>query len=166
MMTSARGAQLTLVLLVAFGEAPTAALDNGLALVPPMGWNTWDHFRCSGGKGGDLGHSCNAEMDNCVSEVLIRQVADAVVARGLKAVGYEYINLDDCWMAPSRDAQGKLQPDPKRFPSGMANLSAYVHARGLKMGIYEASGGGTCCGFPGTDGPTHAVADVESFSNW
>jgi alpha-N-acetylgalactosaminidase len=105
-------------------------------------------------------------MDNCVSEVLIRQVADAIVARGLKAVGYEYVNLDDCWMAPSRDAHGQLMPDPTRFPSGMANLSAYVHARGLKIGIYEASGSGTCCGFPGTDGPTHAVADVDTFSNW
>ena len=69
-------------------------------------------------------------------------------------------------MAKSRDADGKLQPDPVRFPSGMANLSAYVHSKGLKLGIYEASGGGTCCGFPGTDGPTHAVADVDQFSAW
>jgi hypothetical protein len=69
-------------------------------------------------------------------------------------------------MAKQRDAQGRLQPDPVRFPSGMANLSAYVHSRGLKMGIYEASGGGTCCGFPGTDGPTHAIADVDQFSQW
>ena len=137
MMTSARGAQLTLVLLVAFGEAPTAALDNGLALVPPMGWNTWDHFRCSGGKGGDLGHSCNAEMDNCVSEVLIRQVADAVVARGLKAVGYEYINLDDCWMAPSRDAQGKLQP------AAVANTSPPSTSRPQPPSLLSASAGGT-----------------------
>ena len=69
-------------------------------------------------------------------------------------------------MAKSRDKDGKLQPDPIRFPSGMANLSAYVHSKGLKIGIYEASGGGTCCGFPGTDGPNHAVADVDSFSAW
>ena len=69
-------------------------------------------------------------------------------------------------MAKTRDAHGKLQPDPVRFPSGMANLSAYVHSKGLKLGIYEASGGGTCCGFPGTDGPTHAVADVDQFSAW
>lgn len=75
-------------------------------------------------------------------------------------------NRDDCWMAKTRDANGNLQPDPVRFPSGMANLSAYVHSKGLKLGIYEASGGGTCCGFPGTDGPTHAVADVDQFSAW
>ena len=102
-------------------------------------------------------------MDNCVSEVLIRQVADAIVERGLKSAGYQYVNLsaplesplppaaphaphcrtplttcwrrDDCWMAKSRDKDGKLQPDPIRFPSGMANLSAYVHSKGLKIGI-------------------------------
>lgn len=55
--------------------------------------NTWDHFRCSGGNKPGLGHPCNAAMDNCVSEVLIRQVADAMVDRGLKAAGYEYVNL-------------------------------------------------------------------------
>ena len=107
-----------------------------------------------------LGHPCNAAMDNCVSEVLIRQVAHAIVERGLKSAGYQYVNLsapppphpaaaphpsrtpltlvrrrDDCWMAKSRDKDGKLQPDPIRFPSGMANLSAYVHSKGLKIGI-------------------------------
>jgi alpha-galactosidase len=89
-----------------------------------------------------------------------------VVTSGLKDAGYEYINLDDCWMDKARDANGKLQPDPHRFPSGMANLSRYVHSKGLKMGIYEASGGTTCCGFPGTDGPTHVVKDGDSFNEW
>ena len=163
------GARAIAALLLVAGllPRPCSSLDNGLALTPIMGWNTWDHFRCSGGKTGGLGHPCNAAMDNCVSEVLIRQVTDAIVARGLKGAGYEYINLDDCWMAKSRDQQGKLQPDATRFPTCiMANLSAFVHSRGLKLGIYEASGGHTCCGFPGTDGPTHAEADVDSFSEW
>ena len=125
------GARAIAALLLVAGllPRPCSSLDNGLALTPIMGWNTWDHFRCSGGKTGGLGHPCNAAMDNCVSEVLIRQVADAIVARGLKGAGYEYINLDDCWMAKSRDQQGKLQPDATRFPGEPLGLRTLARAQ-------------------------------------
>ena len=91
---------------------------DGLALTPPMGWNSWNKFACD------------------VNEALIRETADAMVSSGLKDAGYEYVNIDDCWHG-ERDSQGFIQPDPKRFPSGMKALADYVHGKGLKLGIYS-----------------------------
>jgi alpha-galactosidase len=91
------------------------ALDNGVARTPPMGWNSWNKFACN------------------VSEDLIRQAADAVVASGMKDAGYQYVVIDDCWQV-SRDPEGNIVPDPKRFSSGMKALADYVHAKGLKFG--------------------------------
>ena len=54
------------------------------------------------------------------------QMADHMAADGYKDVGYEYINIDDCWLAKERDENGKLQADPKRFPSGIKKLADYV----------------------------------------
>ena len=59
-------------------------------------------------------------------EILLRSIADAMVAKGFRDAGYEYITIDDCWPADQRDSQGRLQPDPKRFPSGMKALADYV----------------------------------------
>src|SRR3989442_594347 len=89
---------------------------------PPMGWNSWNKFHCD------------------INEELIRETADAMVSSGLKAAGYQYVNIDDCWMAPQRDAEGRLQADPVRFPSGIKAVADYVHARGLKLGIYSSAG--------------------------
>ncbi|XP_022091561.1 alpha-N-acetylgalactosaminidase-like isoform X2 [Acanthaster planci] len=85
-------------------------------------------------------------------------------AGGYKDAGYEYINLDDCWMSRERDAQGRLQPDPKRFPSGIKNLADYVHAKGLKLGIYQDMGTETCDGFPGIWG--HIETDAQTYAEW
>lgn len=73
-------------------------------------------------------------------------MADRIVADGYLAAGYEYIIVDDCWLAPTRDANGRLQPDPVRFPSGIRGLADYVHSKGLKFGIYEDYGTLTCGG--------------------
>jgi len=62
----------------------------------------------------------------CCSERLFKQMADLIVSEGYAAVGYEYINVDDCWLAKTRDASGRLQADPERFPSGMKALGSYV----------------------------------------
>jgi alpha-galactosidase len=62
----------------------------------------------------------------------------------MRDAGYEYVNIDDCWMAPERDAEGRLQPDPVDFPHGIAALADYVHAKGLKLGIYSSAGTATC----------------------
>jgi len=91
------------------------ALDNGVARTPPMGWNSWNKFGCN------------------VSEDLIKQAADAVVASGMKDAGYQYVVIDDCRQV-SRDAEGNIVPDPQRFRSGMKALADYVDGKGLKFG--------------------------------
>src|SRR5947209_1881617 len=86
---------------------PAAALDNGLAATPPMGFNDWNAFGCN------------------VSEALIKQTADYLVHSGMRDVGYQYVNIDDCWMTQQRDAQGRLVPDPTKFPDGIKGTADY-----------------------------------------
>ncbi len=117
----------------------------GLADTPPMGWNSWNKFGCD------------------VSEKLIRDTADAMVKSGLRDAGYVYINIDDCWHG-QRDAEGFIQPDPVRFPSGMKALADYVHARGLKLGIYSDAGAQTCGKRPGSQG--HEYQDALQYARW
>ncbi len=104
-----------------------------LALTPPMGWNAWDVI---------LGPA---------SETVLKEMADAMVAYGLRDAGYEYINIDDSWVV-DRDQEGRLVADPVRFPSGMKALADYLHARGFKLGIYSSPGATACAGYPGTLG--------------
>jgi alpha-galactosidase len=105
--------------------APAQALGNGLALTPQMGWNDWNAFGCD------------------VSEALVEQTADIMVSSGMKDAGYQYVNIDDCWMTSSRDSGGHLVPDPAKFPDGISGTAAYVHGKGLKLGIYESAGTAT-----------------------
>jgi alpha-galactosidase len=98
-----------------------------------MGWNSWKRFGCN------------------VSEQLIRETADAMVASGMKNAGYQYLNIDDCWHG-ERDARGFIQPNKEHFPSGMKALADYVHGKGLKLGIYSDAGWKTCGGKPGSRG--------------
>lgn len=123
--------------------APAA---GGLAPTPPMGWNSWNKFGCR------------------IDEQLIRETADAMVSSGMKDVGYRYVNIDDCWEAAQRDANGNLATDPQRFPSGMKALADYVHAKGLKIGIYSSAGTGTCQRRPAS--LDHEVADARTFAGW
>jgi alpha-galactosidase len=112
---------------------------------PPMGWNSWNKFACD------------------ISEDLIRQTADAMATNGMKAAGYQYINLDDCWHG-ERDAQGFIHPDAKRFPSGIKALADYVHSKGLKLGIYSDAGNKTCGGRVGSRG--HEYQDAYTYAQW
>jgi alpha-galactosidase len=118
---------------------------DGLAKTPQMGWNSWNKFGCN------------------VSEQLIRETADAMVASGMKAAGYQYINIDDCWHG-ERDARGFIQPNKERFPSGMKALADYVHGKGLKLGIYSDAGWKTCGGKPGSRG--HEYQDALTYAEW
>ena len=77
-------------------------------------------------------------------------MADLMVDKGFLDIGYQYIILDDCWSAPTRDINNLLQADPIRFPNGIPALVQYVHIRGLKLGIYANYGSQTCNGFPGS----------------
>jgi len=124
---------------------PPASVDI-LAATPPMGWNSFNHFGCS------------------VDESLIRETADAMVESGMAALGYQYVNIDDCWMAPERDADGNLQPDPQKFPHGMKALADYVHSKGLKLGIYIDRGTKTCGGLPGSYG--YEIQDANQLASW
>jgi alpha-galactosidase len=127
--------------------APAAAPDKPpLAQTPPMGWNSWNKFGCA------------------IDEELIRETADAMVSSGMAAAGYTYVNIDDCWMAPERDPQGRLQPDPQRFPSGIKAIADHVHAKGLKLGIYSSAGTATCQGLPAS--LDHETTDAASFAEW
>ena len=107
---------------------------ENLALTPPMGWNSWNTFQTN------------------ISEKLVMETVDAIIASGMKDAGYQYIVLDDGWMTKQRDANGNLVPDPKKFPHGMKALINYVHSKGLKFGLYNCAGTKTCAGYPGTRG--------------
>jgi alpha-galactosidase len=122
-----------------------AALDDGVARTPPMGWNSWNKFQCD------------------VSETLIKQTADALVATGLRDAGYTYLNVDDCWQGV-RDPQGFIQPDAARFPGGMKALAGYVHDRGLKFGLYSDAGTMTCAKRPGSHG--FEEKDARQYASW
>ena len=125
---------------------PAYALDNGLARTPPMGWNSWNSFHCD------------------VSAKLVEETADAMVSSGMKAAGYVYVNIDDCWLLEKRGPDGGLVPDPRKFPRGIAAVAAYVHHKGLKLGIYESAGSTTCAGYPGSIG--HEKQDAAQFARW
>ncbi len=133
------------LLLALLAAGPAAALDNGLARTPPMGWNSWHRFGCN------------------VSEGLIRETADAVVASGLRDAGYQYVVIDDCWQAGRAD-DGTILADPARFPSGMKALADYVHSRGLKFGLYTDVGDRTCEKRPGSLG--HEAQDARAYAEW
>ncbi|KAG6740151.1 hypothetical protein POTOM_057789 [Populus tomentosa] len=142
---------------------------NGLGLAPPMGypslppslpffffftirhnqsgiWNSWNHFHCN------------------IEEKLIRETADAMVSSGLAALGYEHVNLDDCWAELNRDSEGNLVPKASTFPSGIKALADYIHGKGLKLGIYSDAGSQTCSGtMPGSLG--HEEQDAKTFAS-
>jgi alpha-galactosidase len=137
-----------LFVLVLFAVAPSLALalDNGLAKTPPMGWNSWNKFACKG-----------------LNEKVVRETADAMVSNGMKDAGYQFVNLDDCWQT-GRDAAGNILADPERFPSGIKALADYIHAKGLKLGLYTDVGTMTCAKRPGSIG--HEYQDAKQYANW
>jgi alpha-galactosidase len=145
-------------LLIACAALATC-LDNGAAPKPPMGWSTWNTFECD------------------ITEQLVKQSADIMAASALKVAGYEYILIDDCWslclnksktgdcsVPAPRDSDGRIVPDPNKFPSGMKSLADYVHSKGLKIGIYTASSARTCAGYEGSLGHEHT--DALAFGEW
>ncbi|XP_048245904.1 alpha-N-acetylgalactosaminidase-like [Haliotis rufescens] len=149
-------AGLGLLVLLAAVLGVSRALNNGLALTPPMGFLNWERFRCN--------TDCVNDPDNCISEKLFMKMADIIAEEGYRELGYEYIGIDDCWPSKSRDADGNLVADPERFPNGILGLSRYVHSRGLKLGIYEDVGTKTCAGYPGSQ--DYTKQDAETFAKW
>jgi alpha-galactosidase len=117
--------------------------DNGLARTPPMGWNSWNHFATA------------------FDDATVRAIADAMVESGMRDAGYHYVNIDDGWQG-RRDASGRITSN-SRFPD-MKALADYVHARGLKLGIYSSPGPRTCAYYDGSYG--HEEQDARTFAEW
>lgn len=87
-------------------------------------------------------------------------IADAMEKEGLVAAGYDSVQIDDCWLAPKRDAHGDLQPDPTRFPRGIKPVADYIHSKGMQLGLYSDVGSATCCGLPSLN--VSAVPDARA----
>ena len=131
------------VLIAALGGISSPQQAPQVAQTPPMGWNSWNHFACK------------------VNDEVVRAQAEAMASSGMKAAGYTYINIDDCWQG-KRDAQGRIQPNEK-FPN-MKALADYVHSKGLKLGIYSSPGPKTCAGYEGSLG--HEQQDAQTYAEW
>lgn len=169
--------------------APAAALGNGNALTPPMGWNSWN----------SLGTEVTQEQ--------VVQTIDFMAANGLVAAGYDTVTIDDGWSLWHRDGQstdivrtpegamqlydnqgrpvsgtdgtgndptsGHLIPRPDHFPSrswngqtvnGIAYLADYAHSKGMKFGLYATDTYLTCQMHPGSLG--HESTDAADFVSW
>ncbi len=113
---------------------------------PPMGWNSWNTFAAN------------------INEQLIFETADRMVDSGLRDLGYEYLVIDDCWSLRERDENGRLVPDPEKFPHGMKAVADYVHSKGLKFGMYSCAGNLTCAAYPGSF--EHEFVDAATFAEW
>ena len=130
-------------------------VGDKLALIPPMGWNSWYiHY-------------------DRISDRLMREAADQMIASGMADFGYQYVNIDDCWMVkvdsndpeiggPTRDNKGNLLTN-KRFPD-MKAMTDYIHSKGLKAGNYISPGPRTCAGYEGSYG--HEQQDAMAFAEW
>ena len=146
---------LHVVVLLVLTLGYTDGLDNGVALTPPLGWDTW----CTQGPCG---------RDWCSSEE-VTSATDSIVANGMKTAGYQYVIISDCW-ADHRDTTGTLVADISRFPNGIKPVCDYVHSKELKCGIYTDLGEYTCSTggrshkIPGSYG--HYEQDAHTFASW
>ena len=138
-----RGGLLLVILVLFLAGGIPAAQGQEIAATPPMGWNSWNHYGCK------------------VSQAIVREQAHAMATNGMKAAGYEYVNIDDCWQG-QRDAQGVIHPN-SRFPD-MKALGDYIHSLGLKFGIYSSPGPKTCAGYAGSY--QHEKQDAETYASW
>jgi alpha-galactosidase len=143
-------ATTTVTLLTVRGPKGSSSRDltivggtNKLAQTPPMGWNSWNVW----------GQAVDAEK--------VRQAADAMVKSGLAAHGFQYVNIDDTWEG-KRDARGELQTNEKF--GDMKELAAYVHSKGLRIGIYSSPGPLTCAKFAASH--NHEEQDARTFARW
>jgi alpha-galactosidase len=140
-------AALVVIPATAQNRLPDAPLPKweGLAETPQMGWSSWNKFQTN------------------INETLIKDIADKMVSLGLVDAGYVYLNLDDGWHG-ERDEQGFVHEDPEKFPSGMKALADYLHAKGLKLGIYSDAGTNTCACYTGSLG--HEYQDAFTYASW
>ena len=141
-------------------SSPDAGATGGtggstvIAATPPMGWNSWNKYGCNG-----------------LNETVVKAMADAFVSSGMKDAGYEYVNLDDCWMDGRDSATGKIKVSASKFPSGIAALADYIHGKGLKIGIYSTPNTKSCAGLyggyaGGVGSVGHETTDAQTYASW
>jgi len=121
-------------------------LNNGLGLSPQMGWNEYNFYH------------------NKLNETIVQQTALRMIELGLVKLGYNYINLDDCWQIDRDKNTGVIIVDPSQFPSGIAPLAEFVHLLGMKFGLYSDAGTKTCEGRPGSLG--YETMDAATYAEW
>ena len=138
----------------------TQAYDNSLGRTPPMGWNSW----CTDSL-------CNLFGRDPCSEQEVQTTVVAMTTplkpteESLLDLGYNYVALDDCWSTTKRDSNGTLQADSVKFPHGMKAVADFVHAHGMKFGLYTSVGDETCKGGrPGSYG--HYKQDAQTLTSW
>jgi len=137
-----KGLMATVAGLIA-GASFISAQTQSMAVTPPMGWSTWNHFR------------------HDISDALVRAQADAMVTSGMRDAGYVYVNIDGGWEG-YRDEKGVLHPNGN-FPD-MKALGDYIHSKGLKFGIYTGPGPRTCGGAPASY--EYEAQDAKMFASW
>ncbi len=138
--------RIIILLILCLPVTVAARKFKGLAPTPPMGWNSWNTFGTS------------------INEKLIKEMAEALISSGMQQAGYTYIVLDDGWEARTRDKQGNLVCDPRKFPGGMKALGDYLHEKGFKFGVHNCAGTKTCAGYPGGRG--HEFQDARAYASW
>jgi alpha-galactosidase len=132
----------------------TTTTSTIIAATPPMGWNSWNKFACDG-----------------LNETVVKKMADAFITSGMKDAGYQYVNLDDCWMDGRDTASGKIKVNTKKFPSGIKALADYIHGKGLKIGLYSTPNTKTCTGlYSGYTGGVGSLGyetiDAQTYAEW
>ncbi|WP_436495000.1 NPCBM/NEW2 domain-containing protein [Actinokineospora sp. HUAS TT18] len=141
-----------LVVVSTSASATAPVPGNTLAATPPMGWNSWNKFKCD------------------IDEAKIKSAADAMVSSGMAAAGYKYVNIDDCWAERDRDANGNLVPHRTAFPNGIKAVADYIHSKGLKVGIYSSAGDRTCTGRPNEGQQPGSIGfeqkDADQWASW
>jgi len=120
--------------------------ENGVGRVPFMGYNTWNAYHCD------------------IDENKILETSRYMKSLGLVDVGYNRMNLDDCYSEKERDSNGDIVANKERFPSGMNNLTDQIHALGMHAGIYSDSGWFTCQLYPGSF--QNEARDAKLFQDW
>ncbi|KAK7210817.1 hypothetical protein V2G26_017995 [Clonostachys chloroleuca] len=133
---------------MASGAAALVSPD-GIGRLPALGWSSWNEYGCD------------------INETVLLRVSELVVDLGLQELGYEYINIDDCWSDKEKrrdNSTGRILVDKVKFPNGINGLAEEVHAKRLKLGIYSDAGTLTCGGYEGSLG--HEEVDAATFADW
>jgi alpha-galactosidase len=131
-----------LLFYVPFRGKKHAMGENRVGRLPAMGFNTWNAYHCD------------------INEHVVIQAAQFLKSHGLADVGYNYVNIDDCYSEKQRDSSGNIVANKKRFPSGMKRLTDQIHSMGFKAGIYSDSGWFTCAEYPGSFQNEHRDAKL------